>query len=89
MLKRSAHRRTSGKIIGWLLFEVALYTVFVVAYYFLVLLLLRAWLKDLFDAHRALYAAMVLPLIIGQTMVLEGVAFGLRLLGRGKPGNPS
>jgi NADH:ubiquinone oxidoreductase subunit 6 (subunit J) len=68
----------------WAVFRIILYTGFVVAYFFLVLLLLRDWLKDTFDHHKALYAAVVLPLIIAQAVLLNLVAVVLRKLGSGK-----
>lgn len=83
MPKRNPDGGSPGKTALWLLLELAIYSVFVVGYYFLVLLFLRDWIKQVFDAHRILYAALVLPLIIGQAVLLELVTFGLRKLGRG------
>ena len=75
------HLKTTGSF----LLEMIVYSAVVVAYYFFVLLLLRNWLKHLFDDHRAAYAAVVLPLIIGQAVLLDAVTIGLRKLGWRKP----
>ena len=84
MPKRNPDRGSPGKIALWLVIELAIYSVFVVAYYFLVLLFLRDWFKQLFDTHRILYAALVLPLIIGQAVLLELVTMVLSKLGLGR-----
>lgn len=65
----------------WLLIKLIIYTGFVVAYYFLVLLLLRNWLKDAFTAHRVIYALVALPLIIAQAALLDFVTTGLNKIG--------
>lgn len=65
----------------WLLIELVIYSAFVVAYYFVVLLFLRDWLKYIFDAHKAVYAIIALPLIIGQAALLHFVTLALRKLG--------
>ena len=67
-----------------ILVKIIIYAAFASAYYFLVLFLLRDWLKDTFDDHRVLYTAVVLPLIIGQAVLLDLVIFGLRKLGSEK-----
>ncbi|EEF62020.1 hypothetical protein [Pedosphaera parvula] len=51
--------------------ELALYSVLVVGYFFLVLHLLGNWLFHLYENERKLYAVLCLVLIIGQGMVLE------------------
>jgi len=65
----------------WLLIELVIYSAFVAAYYFVVLLFLRDWLKYIFDAHKAVYAIIALPLIIGQAALLHFVTLALRKLG--------
>ena len=83
MHKGNPRSQSPGKITLWLLFELIIYTAFVVAYYFLILLLLRDWLKHLFDDHKLWYAAIVLPLIIGQAVLLDLVTIVLRKLDKG------
>jgi hypothetical protein len=51
--------------------ESLLYAGLVAAYYFLVLHLLGASLKDLYDHQRRLYAGLGLGLIVGQGFLLE------------------
>ena len=64
--------------------ELAIYALFVVAYFFLVLHLLGAWLYRLEIQHRVIYALVAILLIIGQAVVLESVTTFLlrRLRGR-------
>lgn len=86
MPKSNPDDRSLGNIVLWLLIELAIYSVFVTAYYFLVLLFLRDWITQLSDTHRLLYTLAVLPMIIAQAVVLELVMVGLRKLGRGRRG---
>lgn len=81
MPKRSSQDQRPIKIAFFLLLKLIIYAGFVVAYYFLVLLFLRDWLKQTFDAHRVIYASIVLPLIIGQAILLDAIIVGLRKLG--------
>lgn len=60
-----------GARVAALLIEIIVYAVFVLAYYFLVLNFLGAWLKELFDEHRAEYAVVALVLMIAQGALLE------------------
>jgi hypothetical protein len=83
MYQRNSQNSRSLKIFFWLL-KVILYAGFAVAYYFLVLLLLRNWLKQTFDDHKAIYALITLPLIIAQAALLDFVTFVLRKWGQGK-----
>ena len=63
------------------LIELAVYSVLVVIYFFLVLHFLGAWLYPLASQHRYGYAAMSILLICGQAVLLEGVTtFLLRLI---------
>jgi hypothetical protein len=84
MRKRKLHNQGPGKAVFWLLIEIIIYTAFVTAYYFFVLLLLRGWLKHMFDAHKAIYAITALLLIIAQAVLLDLVILGLRKWGGGK-----
>lgn len=51
--------------------ELAVYTVFVVAYFLLVLHFLGPWFKDLFDHDRPGYAAAGLAVVLAQAAALE------------------
>jgi hypothetical protein len=53
--------------------ELAIYAVLVIAYFFLVLHLLGAWLYRLETQHRVTYAVIALLLIAGQAVVLDAV----------------
>jgi len=57
--------------------EVLFYAVFVFIYYLLALHFSGGWLKQLFDQHRIVYAAVSLLLILIQGAVLEAVTAGL------------
>ena len=65
------------------LVELAVYAVFVAAYFFLVLHFLTDWLQDLHLHHVKFYALMTIVLIIGQAVVLESVTTWLLRLLRG------
>jgi pilus assembly protein TadC len=56
------------------LFELLIYAVLLVGYFFLVLHYLSGWFKELFDHDRRLFAVMALVIMIGQTAVLEAVS---------------
>ena len=64
--------------------ELAVYSVLVVGYFFLVLSLLGGWLYRLEAQHRYVYAVVAILLIIGQAVFLESVTTFLirRLRGR-------
>jgi uncharacterized membrane protein (DUF485 family) len=57
--------------------ELAIFTVLVVSYFFLVLSFLSHWLKNLFDQNKLTYALVAWALIAGQGVVLEAVAVAL------------
>ena len=57
--------------------ELAIYSVLVVAYFFLVLSFLPNWLKHLFDQNKLVYAVMAWALISVQAVVLESLAVAL------------
>ena len=63
--------------------ELAIYTVLVTGYFFLVLHLLGNWLYQLETQHRILYAVVAILLIAGQAVALDAVTTVLfRLLRR-------
>jgi hypothetical protein len=63
--------------------ELAIYTVLVTGYFFLVLHLLGNWLYQLETQHRVIYAFVSILLIAGQAVVLDAVTTVLfRLLRR-------
>ncbi len=64
--------------------ELAIYTVLVVAYFFLVLNLMGQWLYRLELQHRYFYAAVAIFLIIGQAVLLEAITTFLIRLIRGR-----
>jgi hypothetical protein len=65
------------RIIAWYLLELAVYAVFVTAYYLVVLHYLSGWLKWLFDEHLSVYAVVALAVILAQAVLLELVTAGL------------
>jgi len=65
------------------LLELAVYGIFVTAYFFLVLHYLSGWLQDLHLNHVRIYAAITIVLIIGQAVLLESVTTWLLRLLRG------
>jgi hypothetical protein len=81
MDKRGQHHRPRIKTVSLLLIRIIVYAGFVTAYYFLVLLFSRDWLKHMFDAHKAVYATTALLLIVGQAALLDFVITCLRKLG--------
>jgi Na+-driven multidrug efflux pump len=66
--------------------ELAIYSVLVTVYFFLVLHLLGEWLYHLETQHRYLYAVVALLLIVGQAVVLDAVTTLLFRLLRGRRG---
>ena len=63
--------------------ELAVYAVFITAYFFAVLHFLGGWLVRLETRHIHTYAVVAILLIIGQAIALEAVTTGLlRLLRR-------
>jgi hypothetical protein len=84
MHKANPRNQRPGKMAFWLLIELIIYSAFVVAYFLIVLVFLRDWLKHLFDTHKVIYAVIALPLIIGQAALLHSVTLALRKLGGGK-----
>jgi hypothetical protein len=66
------------------LIELAVYSVLVTGYFFLVFHFLTGWLQELHLHHVKLYALVAIALIIGQAVVLESVTTGLFRLLRGR-----
>jgi hypothetical protein len=64
--------------------ELAVYSVLVICYFFLVLHLLGEWLYHLETQHRYIYAGVALLLIAGQAVVLDTVTTLLFRLLRGR-----
>jgi hypothetical protein len=64
--------------------ELAIYSVLVTVYFFLVLHLLGEWLYHLEVQHRYLYAVVALLLIAGQAVALDAVTTLLFRLLRGR-----
>jgi Kef-type K+ transport system membrane component KefB len=65
-------------------FELLIYAVLVVAYFFFVLHFLGGWFKDLYDHDRTLFAVMALVIMIGQAVGLEIISSLLIWLISGK-----
>jgi len=66
-------KRDAAKSLRVFAAELAIYTVLVTAYFFLVLHLLGGWLYRLETQHRLLYAVVAILLIAGQAVVLDAV----------------
>ncbi len=64
--------------------ELAVYSVLVIIYFFLVLHLLGDWLYHLETQHRYIYAGVSLLLIAGQAVVLDTLSTLLLRLLRGR-----
>ena len=84
MPKQTVNQPQSSSTVAWFLVEMAIYAVFVFAYYLAVLHSSRDWLKELYDEHKSLYAVVALALIVGQVVLLELVTEALFRLIRGK-----
>jgi hypothetical protein len=64
--------------------ELVIYSLLVIAYFFLVLHLLGQWLYQLEIHHRYLYAGLSILLIVGQAVLLEALTTFLIRLIRGR-----
>ena len=74
-------KKGTAKTVRAFAIELALYTVLVVVYFFLVLHLLGQWLFELEIHHRYTYAVTAILLIIGQAILLESITtFLMRLI---------
>ena len=77
-------KKENAKMIRAFTLELAIYTVLVVAYFFLVLHLLGDWLYQIEVQHRYVYAVLSIMLIVGQAILLERVTTFLIRLIRGR-----
>jgi hypothetical protein len=84
MARVSPTQREQKKTLRAFLVELAIYGVFVTAYFFLVLHFLSDWLQNLHQHHVKVYALMAIVLIIGQAVLLESVTTWLLRLLRGR-----
>ena len=66
-------KQDTAKSLQTFVIELAIYSVLVVGYFFLVLHLLGQWLYSLESQHRYVYAVVALLLIAGQAVVLDFV----------------
>jgi hypothetical protein len=66
-------KNDTAKSLRAFVIELAVYSVLVTAYFFLVLHLLGEWLYHLETQHRIVYAVVALLLIAGQAVVLDAV----------------
>ena len=84
MARVSPTKKEKAKTLRAFLIELAVYAVFVTAYFFLVLHFLSGWLQNLNLHHVKLYALLAILLIIGQAVVLESVTTWLMRMLRGR-----
>ncbi|MEY2538786.1 MAG: hypothetical protein QOG67_2526 [Verrucomicrobiota bacterium] len=77
-------KRDAAATLRAFLVELAIYTVLVVGYFFLVLHFLGDWLFQLAAHHRYIYAGVAILLIVGQAILLENVTTLLLRLLRGR-----
>jgi hypothetical protein len=73
MARRTPTKKEKSTTLRAFVVELAVYGVFVTAYFFLVLHYLADWLQNLHLHHVKLYALMAIVLIIGQAVLLESV----------------
>ena len=66
-------KKQTAKSLRAFVIELAIYSVLVIIYFFLVLHLLGEWLYGLETQHRYVYAAVALLLIAGQAVALDAV----------------
>jgi hypothetical protein len=83
MARVSATKKEKTNWVRAFLIELAVYAVFVTAYFFLVLHFLSGWLQELHLHHVKFYALTTIVLIIGQAVLLESVTTWLLRLLRG------
>ena len=84
MARASQSKKEKESTLRAFLVELAVYAVFVTAYFFLVLHYLSGWLQDLHLHHVKLYALIAIVLIIGQAVLLESITTWLLRLLRGR-----
>jgi len=66
-------KKDTAKSLRAFAIELAVYSVLVICYFFLVLNLLGEWLYHLEGQHRYIYAGVALLLIAGQAVALDAV----------------
>ncbi len=84
MARASQSKKEKESTLRAFLVELAVYAVFVTAYFFLVLHYLSGWLQELHLHHVKVYALVTIVLIIGQAVLLESVTTWLLRLLRGR-----
>jgi hypothetical protein len=77
-------KKDTAKSLRAFVIELAIYSVLVTGYFFLVLHLLGEWLYHLEAQHRYIYAGVAILLIAGQAVVLDTVTTLLFRLLRGR-----
>ncbi len=77
-------KKETAKSLRTFAIELAVYSVLVIIYFFLVLHLLGDWLYHLETQHRYIYAGVALLLIAGQAVVLDTVSTLLLRFLRGR-----
>jgi hypothetical protein len=77
-------KKEAAKSLRTFAIELAIYSVLVIIYFFLVLHLLGDWLYHLETQHRYIYAGVALLLIAGQAVVLDTVSTLLLRFLRGR-----
>jgi hypothetical protein len=77
-------KKQEAKSLRAFVVELAIYSVLVTVYFFLVLHLLGEWLYHLETQHRYMYALVALLLIAGQAVALDAVTTLLFRLLRGR-----
>jgi hypothetical protein len=76
-------KKEAARTLRAFLIELAIYSVLVVAYFFLVLHFLGEGLQRIAQAHRYTYAGITILLMIGQAVLLQNVTtYLLRLIRR-------
>ena len=84
MARAKVTKAEKNRTLRAFLVELAIYIVFVTAYFFLVLHFLADWLQNLHLHHVKLYALMAIVLIMGQAVLLESVTTALLRFLRGR-----
>jgi hypothetical protein len=77
-------KKETAKTLRAFAFELVIYALLIVAYFFLVLHFLGEWLHHLESYHRYTYAVVTILLVIGQAVLLESVTTLLLRLIRGR-----
>ena len=84
MARSSPTKKEKESTLRAFVIELAVYAVFVTAYFFLVLHYLSGWLQEMHLNHVKVYALVTVVLIIGQAVFLESVTSWLLRLLRGR-----